>query len=378
MKRFLLTFPIAVCVATQGWADYKEGYYDLLDGKHCEELKSAAKKCVAGHQRLDYTDLPNYWKVTDVYPETYKNFRDEDCLRWWDMYSDEIYLIFPGQAGKTAFSICKMQREHAVPKSWWKSNDDVEYTPAYTDMWNLYPSDGPANQAKSNYPLGVTLSTSFDNGVSKIGVPVDGIGGGAGKVFEPADEYKGDFARAFFYMATVYDELPWVSSGTTGKYNMYEPNAWPTLKEWAVEMLLDWSRRDPVSDKETARNDAVETQQGNRNPYIDFPELAEFVWGKRMSQTFYLSEHGSLVPTLPDDSGVDYVSDECEDWIGTVDGGFNVIHNPGVANLRVYDLSGRLVMHVQQALSGDSFRLPRGIFLIVCDGGMMPVKIVVR
>lgn len=378
MKRFLLTLTLAVCAAAPGWADYKEGYYDLLDGKQCEELKRVAKECVTEHLRLEYSDLPNYWKVTDVYPETYKNSNGDDCLRWWDMYSDEIYLIYPGQEGKTAFSICKMQREHSVPKSWWKSNDDVEYTPAYSDMWNLYPSDGPANQAKSNYPLGVTQSTSFDNGVSKVGTPVEGIGGNAGKVFEPADQYKGDFARAYFYMATVYDDLPWVTSGTTGKYNMYEQNSWPTLKEWAVEMLLDWSRRDPVSDKEIARNDAVETQQGNRNPYIDFPELAEFVWGKRTGQTFYLSEQGSLEPTLPDDSAVDCVTDGYDGWIGTIDGGFSIIYNPGVANLRVYDVSGRLVANEPQALAGETFLLPSGIFVVACDGGMTPVKIVVR
>lgn len=370
--------PLALCVFSQALGDYKEGYYDLLDGKLCEELKSAAKGCVAAHQRLEYYDLPNNWQVSDVYPETYKNYRDEDCLRWWDMYSDEVYLIFPGQTGKAAFSICKMQREHAVPKSWWKSNNDVEYTPAYTDMWNLYPSDGPANQAKSNYPLGIAQSFTFDNGVSKVGVPVEGVGGGAGKVFEPADDYKGDFARAFFYMATVYDDLPWVSAGVTGLYNMYERNAWPTLKEWAVEMLLDWSRRDPVSDKEIARNDAVETQQGNRNPFIDFPELAEFVWGKRMDQTFYLSEQDSLDPTGPDDSGVEYIAGECEDWVGVVEDGFSIIYGPGVLNLRVYDISGRLVMREPQVACGDSFMLPRGIFVIVCDGGMMPVKIVVR
>lgn len=380
MRRFAMMLPLALCAFTQSRADYREGYYDLLDGKVCSELKTAAKTCVSGHQRLVYADLPNHWVDTDVYPDTYKNYRDEDCLRWWDMYSDEVYLIFPGQAGKTAFSICKMQREHAVPKSWWKAGDDVEYTPAYTDLWNLYPSDGPANQAKSNYPLGITRTATFDNGVSKVGVPVEGVGGGAGNVFEPSDEYKGDFARAFFYMATVYDHLPWVSSGASGRYNMYESNAWPTLKDWAVEMLLDWSRRDPVSDKEIARNDAVETQQGNRNPFVDFPELAEFVWGKRMSQTFYISEQETLIPTGPDDSAVDSVigDGDGDSWIGIVDGGFSIVHVSGVSDLLVYDMSGRMVMHEAHAAYGECFMLPRGIYVVVCRGGMTPVKIVVR
>ena len=283
-----LTIAASLC-ALQGWAAYPGGYYDLMDGKSREALKAAAKLCVQNHQRLNYSDLPVYWEFSDVYPEMYENGAGDMCKRWWDMYSDNIYLILPGQAAKSSFSANKMQREHAVPKSWWKSGGSVEYTPAYSDMWNLYPSDGPANQAKLNYPLGVVASATFDNGCTRVGTATTGQGGGSGRVFEPADEYKGDFARAFFYMATVYDDLPWVVT------YMYEQNEWPTLQPWAVNMLLQWSRQDPVSQKEIERNEEVEKSQGNRNPYVDFPELAEFVWGTRTDETFLLSEQGGQV-----------------------------------------------------------------------------------
>lgn len=272
-------------------AEYTPGYYDAMDGLQLEQLKEGAKRSVEAHTRLSYTDLPNYWVVTDVYPDLY-----DGELRFWDMYSDELYLIHEGQTGKQAFSANKMQREHSVPKSWWKdSAKDVEYTPCYSDLWNLFPSDGSANNAKSNYPFGVVAEASFDNGVTRVGTPTAETGGGMTKVFEPADCYKGDFARSIFYVVTVYDGIEW-GPGYDNKGNacntMIERNTYPTLTPWAIEMLLDWSRQDPVSEKEIHRNDAVETCQGNRNPYVDFPDLAEYVWGSHAGDTFYLNGAG--------------------------------------------------------------------------------------
>lgn len=271
-------------------ADYSEAYYSRMDGKKKEALKAAAKECVSRHQTLQYYDLPNYWIYSDVYPE-----RVDGCLRWWEMYSNAVYLIQNGQSGKASFSANRMQREHAVPKSWWKKNGSVEYTPAYSDMWNLFPSDGAANQAKLNYPFGITNNPTYDNGVTKVGPSAAGYGGGCANVFEPADEYKGDFARAIFYMATVYDDINWVIN------YMFVRNSYPTLVDWAVNMLLQWSREDKVSQKEIVRNNAVEQSQGNRNPFVDFPELAEYIWGTRTTQTFYIKEQDDTPPTPPID-----------------------------------------------------------------------------
>lgn len=283
MRKSLLTI-ITLGVICGMNAEYKPGYYNSMDGKSKTALKAAAKQCVERHTVLEYYDLPNYWQYSDVYPDLYNG-----QTRWWEMYSNNIYLIQNGQTPKSSFSANKMQREHSVPKSWWKHNGDVEYTAAYSDMWNLYPSDGPANQAKLNYPLGPTRAATYDNGCTKVGPAMTGYGGGSANVFEPADEYKGDFARSFFYMATVYDDLPW-----TINY-MYTQNTYPTLQPWAFQMLLQWARMDPVSQKEIDRNDAVELSQGNRNPFIDFPELAEYIWGTRTEEVFLLAEQGGNV-----------------------------------------------------------------------------------
>lgn len=241
-----------------------QGYYDKLEGLTGEALKNAAFRTVNPHTEISsYSDLPKYFERTDVYPNS---------QRWWDMYSD-IPLYAPSFKG--------LNREHSFPKSWWGGLTDV---PAYVDLNHLYPSEAAANQAKSNNPLGTVYKATFDNGISRVGTPVDGQGGGAPKVFEPDDEYKGDFARTYFYMATCYQNMTW-------KYTfMVQNNTYPTLNAWAVELLLQWSRQDPVSQKEVDRNEVVYGIQNNRNPFIDFPELAEYIWGLRKGEAFHVPE----------------------------------------------------------------------------------------
>lgn len=244
-------------------AEIPTGYYTSLNGKKEGELKTAIYNLVRNFTLVSsYSALPSYFQRTDTYPES---------RRWWDMYSD-IPLYAPSFSG--------LNREHSFPKSWWGGLTDVS---AYVDLNHLYPSEAAANMAKSNYPLGEvnrSQSIKFQNGITTVGYPVAGQGGGAGFVFEPADEYKGDFARTYFYMVTCYQDLTW-------KYfYMMSQNTYPTLTTWAANLLMKWHRQDPVSDKETRRNDEVYKIQNNRNPFIDYPELAELLWGNKVGQTF--------------------------------------------------------------------------------------------
>lgn len=83
-------------------------------------------------------------------------------------------------------------------------------------------------------------------------------------------------------MVTTYSNLNWNSNYMW----MLQQNSYPTLTRWAIDMLLDWSRHDPVSQKEIDRNEQVYLIQNNRNPFIDFPELCEYIWGDKMGQAF--------------------------------------------------------------------------------------------
>lgn len=262
--RFSLSVVSLALISMAAFAGIPVGYYNSLNGKSGAELKTAVRNIVYNHTQLSYQGLPTSFQKTDLYPGT---------MRWWDMYSD-IPLYAPSFSG--------LNREHAFPKSWWGGGQNV---PAYVDINHLYPSEAAANQAKSNYPLGkVANASKFDNGISKVGTP-SGPSGGASVVFEPADEYKGDFARTYFYMVTCYQDLTWAA-----KYMwMLQQNTYPTLAPWAQELLLQWARADRVSQKELDRNEAVYLLQNNRNPFIDYPQLAEYIWGSKKGEKFYTS-----------------------------------------------------------------------------------------
>lgn len=274
-KCFLTIFAMMAILAAM--ADIPAGYYTSLNGKKDAELKTACYNIIRNLTSVSsYSNLPQYFKVTDVYPNS---------NRWWDMYSD-IPLYAPSFSG--------LNREHSFPKSWWGGLTDVK---AYTDLNHLYPSEAKANMAKSNYPLGTVDRTSavqFDNGITTVGYAVTGQGGGARYVFEPDDEYKGDFARTYFYMVTCYQDYTWAQQ----YMYMVQQNTYPTLKDWAVQLLLQWSRQDPVSQKEIDRNEAVYQFQNNRNPFIDFPQLAEYIWGNKKGEAFTAT--GGSTPSEPE------------------------------------------------------------------------------
>ena len=193
MKITRLLVSVAVLLfAGYALAEIPAGYYTSLTGKKESELKTAIHNLVSNFTRVSsYQALPQYFAKTDVHPNS---------KLWWDMYSD-IPRYAPSFSG--------LNREHSFPKSWWGGLTNVG---AYVDLNHLYPSDMKANSAKSNYPLGTvdhSTSVKFDNGICAVGYPVAGQGGGAQYVFEPSDEYKGDFARTYFYMVTTYQNLTW-------------------------------------------------------------------------------------------------------------------------------------------------------------------------
>ena len=140
---------------------------------------------------------------------------------------------------------------------------------AYKDLNHLFPADGSTNLSKNDNPLGIVSGTpTKNNGVSKIG-PAN-YPDYTGNVFEPADQYKGDFARTYFYMATAYEHYKnlWV---TTKPENIMLNNTYPVFKSWAVQLLLQWHRQDPVSPKELTRNEKYIQFRAIETPSLTIP-----------------------------------------------------------------------------------------------------------
>ncbi|MEE4176255.1 MAG: endonuclease [Bacteroides sp.] len=246
------------------------GYYDGATGQG-SQLKTQLFDIINDHQPQTYSSLWTHFLETDA---TYSG-------KVWDMYSD-----IPCQEPPYTFTFGDDQdsgsggnvegefynREHSVPQSWFESA-----MPMYTELFHIFPSDKMVNGKRGNYPYGEVNNPSWtsQNG-SKLGPNI--LSGYSGIAFEPIDAYKGDIARGYFYMATRYEDdlSEWIGNGNAGE--VFTSNEFPGLKAWAEEMFLEWHTRDPVSQKEILRNQAIYEIQGNRNPFIDHPEFASRIW----------------------------------------------------------------------------------------------------
>ncbi len=256
MKKILLLF-LALSTAM---AAIPDGYYDNASGLSGVELKATLHGIIDGHNVLSYT--PGVWNAfatTDL----------KSNGKIWDIYSSYEYTYETDQnSGSTPGSEgVDYNREHSWPQSFFN-----KATPMVTDLFHVYPSDTYVNGKRSNYPYGEVSSASYTstNG-SKLGTARSGLGY-TGTVFEPIDDYKGDFARTYFYMATRY----YTEDGSWLNWAMADG---VELKDWAIAMLLQWHYADSISTKEINRNNAIYALQHNRNPFIDHPEYVSYIFG---------------------------------------------------------------------------------------------------
>lgn len=244
-------------------------YYEYAQGTADSTLKNHLGYIICCGRRYRYGSGSK--KSWDAFFHTDRDTVTNEVL---DMYSNNhrYFNTEDPTASVSGFDI-----EHMLPKSWW--GGDVN--PAYCDIYHLVPGDASANRSKSNHAPGIPADSSFNNGSFITGR--DTIHG-LTRVFCPADEYKGDFARAYFYIATCYgDSLTWLTSGEPAQAVTNE--GWQEFQPWLRDLLLSWHRLDPVSLKELDRAVEVNKIQGNRNPFIDYPELAEFIWGNRQGES---------------------------------------------------------------------------------------------
>ena len=271
MKK-ISTLVFAMLVGVTAWADIPTGFYTNAVGKQDEQLMTALEGIIYTHTLLGYNDLWDCYPTTDMGSDGY----------YIDMYSTCKYNKSSYHVGTASYVGQGLNREHSFPKSWFGGEVD----PMYTDLMMIIPTDGYVNQRRSNYPYGVCNGTdaiTYTNeelGVTMLGkLGKSTYNGYTAKVFEPDDEYKGDFARIYFYMVTCYksDVANWPGCDQLD----YQSNEYKAFSDWSIRMLMEWHRADPVSPKEISRNEGVYEKQGNRNPFVDHPELAEYIWGTK-------------------------------------------------------------------------------------------------
>ncbi|MEL0656257.1 endonuclease [Pseudoalteromonas issachenkonii] len=252
------------------------GYYVTAQGLSGYALKTELYNIIKDHNAQGYSAIWNFYdsSARDKYFEN-----DNSIL---DMYSEKPngsdsynYAAVSDQCGNYSGEGGCYNREHSFPKSWFGGTIE----PMNSDVHHIYATDGYVNSKRSNFPFGEVASASFTstNG-SKLGSAASSLNY-SGTVFEPIDEFKGDFARAYFYMATRYENVigTWQTK-TTSSNAVLNGSSNQVFESWVVAMLLNWHNSDPVSQMELDRNQAAFEFQGNRNPYIDHPEFVEMIW----------------------------------------------------------------------------------------------------
>lgn len=259
MKKLALLFAIT---STYCFSQIPAGYYNSAQGLTGNNLKIALHNIIKNHTVLAYNNLWTAFQSTDKKANG----------KVWDIYSyvpsvtqPYEYTFVTNQCGNYTNEGDCYNREHSWPQSWF--NSDVNPS---SDLFHIYPTDGKVNAIHANYPYAKvgSASTITQNGC-KLGT-CSSVGYSL-TVFEPIDEFKGDIARSYFYMCTRYynEDGSWAVTDATNKSD---------ILPWQVNVLLQWHHQDPVSTKETARNNAIYSLQNNRNPYIDNPQWADSVW----------------------------------------------------------------------------------------------------
>ncbi len=263
---------ISVSGTAINWA-IPASYYNTVNTQRGAALKSVLYNKILGHTAVSYT--PGVWNAfatTDVQPNG----------KVWDIYSTRFDTTSPyvftlvtdqdnGSGGTNEGE--KYNREHSFPQSWF-----AQATPMVSDLHHIFATDKKVNNTRNNFPFGnVTTPTFTSLYGGKLGPNT--FPGYTSTVFEPNNEYKGDLARAYFYMATRYENLiaGWQANGNAD--DVLAGNAFPSYDSWQVNLLLSWHNQDPVSDKEIKRNNAIYAIQNNRNPFIDSPQFIRRIWG---------------------------------------------------------------------------------------------------
>ena len=228
-------------------------YYENLQQLTGDALEDALHELINDHSEFSYSSAKQILKESDQDPNNTEN----------------VMLVY---------------KEISIPKSSFASNNESDYwnrehvwakshgnfsnygdSGAYSDAHNLKPCDASINSARGY--------KDFDNGGTQNNEATECYA--TNNTWEPGDNSKGDIARIIFYMHTRY-------SGN-GEPNLNMVNYTPTFPNpqmGKLSTLLEWNELDPVDAFERRRNDVIYGWQNNRNPFVDYPELANRIWGE--------------------------------------------------------------------------------------------------
>ena len=307
MKKFI-TFLFAFFFAAQiMWAIEPSTtlttYYASIDGKTTnanDDLRKTLCTIIStGYTSIGYSSLQTQMYAASSNPTDFVN---GDNKTMEDIYSSKPYKS--SDNGSSASNCgAGWNKEHTVPQSWFN-----EQSPMKSDAFHVYPTDIKMNSVRSSYPYGENDAAKSCSSWGYGSLGNSTFAGYSGTVFDPGEggeygSYKGDLARTYFYMATRYRTTNFTNG--SGNTSFTYSGGVADLTDYMKNLMLKWHREDPVSPKELNRNNAIYAHQHNRNPFIDYPELAEYIWGNKKGQTVVLSslvsgyDDGGILPPVP-------------------------------------------------------------------------------
>lgn len=241
-------------------------YYNSIDGLAGGELRQALQDIIADE---DVVRMQTYSDVIDILNEADQSPLNSNQV--WLLYTEQQRpkLDFQTSGGS---NVGLWNREHTYPRSRgdfdsidlddFADGTDVFVTTnadslrhANSDAHGLRATDGPENSSRGNQDYG----------------EYSGPDGTAGS-------WQGDVARAVMFLAVRYNELALISG---------DPDNSTVGELGDLDILLQWHENDPPDDYEMNRNNIIHTWQLNRNPFIDQPDLASYIWGENVGEPYF-------------------------------------------------------------------------------------------
>jgi endonuclease I len=273
-------------------------------------------------------------------------------------------------------------REHTIPQSVFGGSNTY---PMYSDAHFVIPTDNRVNGWRDNYPFGKVVSSSgvqctngtlgnvsstpcYTTNQSRIGNNLNSgySAGYSGVVFEPIDEFKGDIARALLYYGTRYEDQV-----TSWSYVMFNGSSNQVYTNTFLNILITWHLNDPVSAYEIAKNNAVYTFQGNRNPFIDHPEFVCQIYTTQCatlsSESFASLNDVSIYPNP------------------TSNGSFSISSAIELNTITIYNVNGQIIQEIKNpsTIGNETYNvnnLSTGFYLVqlASENGSITKKVIVN
>lgn len=248
------------------------------------------RSSIPTYEKFKEGSLAFYWNATDTSPEV-----DNTLESHFLMFYSDAHYVYPPSGTRLMLS-----REHVWPKS----RASFYQTNGGSNLHHLRPTVESVNKARGDHPFGYVdevYASGYDVGT------VDGaevyLVSPDKDVFEPKDDVKGDVARILLYVyccwgqPNLYSDVPASqlpdcdSDDTTNTGGRVITD---------LDTLLTWCEDDPVDTWEMQRNDLTQQVQGNRNVFIDYPELAWLLFGREIPQGMQTPTHAGCTHSYGD------------------------------------------------------------------------------